>query len=297
MGTPEFAVPSLDILLKHEYNVVGVITAPDKPRGRGQQLAISPVKKFALDNNLRLLQPEKLKEVKFLEHLKSLKADLQVVVAFRMLPEVVWNMPASGTFNLHASLLPDYRGAAPINWAIINGESKTGLTTFFIDKEIDTGKIILQEEENIDPDDDAGSLHDRMMVKGAGLVLKTADMIREKKVATRVQTLTGIPKTAPKITREMCEIDFTKTATEVKNFIRGLSPYPGAWTCIGTKVVKIFKAEAGKADFHGRPGCYVTDRKTELNFQTQDRLIRVLELQVEGKKRMTTVEYFRGNRL
>ncbi len=297
MGTPEFAVPSLKILLDNGYTIAAVVTAPDKPKGRGQQMAVSPVKKFALENHLSVLQPEKLKNENFLSQLKSLHVDLHVVVAFRMLPEVVWSMPAYGTINLHASLLPDYRGAAPINWAIINGEDKTGITTFFIDREIDTGKIILQEEEDIFPDDDAGTLHDRMMVKGAELVLKTVTMIRDKNVATHDQPYSESYHKAPKITREMCEIDFRKSSREINNFIRGLSPHPGAWTKLGQKILKIFKIETVEPDFKGEAGNFDTHQNTELKFLTLDGMIRVLELQVEGKKRMTTQEYFRGNKI
>ncbi|MFN3316928.1 MAG: methionyl-tRNA formyltransferase, partial [Raineya sp.] len=230
MGTPEFAVPSLQVLVENGYNIVGVVTAPDKPAGRGKQMQVSEVKQYALSQNLPILQPEKLKSPDFLAELQALKADLQVVVAFRMLPEVVWAMPPIGTFNLHASLLPKYRGAAPINWAIINGETETGVTTFFLQHEIDTGNIIFQEKEPISPTDTAGSLYQRLMHKGAKLVLKTVQTIEKGDVQTFPQV--GEITHAPKIFRETCQIDWNKTSTEIYNFVRGLAPYPAAWTTL-----------------------------------------------------------------
>jgi methionyl-tRNA formyltransferase len=233
MGTPEFAVESLKILVEGGYNVVGVVTMPDKPAGRGYKVQFSPVKQYALENNLLLLQPEKLKDENFLENLQSLKADLQIVVAFRMLPEIVWNMPPLGTFNLHASLLPQYRGAAPINWAIINGEKETGVTTFFLTHEIDTGKIILQEKIPILPSDNAGTLHDKLMMLGASAVKKTVDLIISDAVQPIDQSEllknTIELRSAPKIFRENCEIDVSWDVERAHNFVRGLSPYPGAW--------------------------------------------------------------------
>ncbi len=297
MGTPEFAIPPLDILLKNDYPVAGVITAPDKPRGRGRQLAWSPVKTYALERNLLVLQPANLRDKDFQEQLSLLRPDLQVVVAFRMLPEAVWSLPVSGTINLHASLLPEYRGAAPVNWALINGESRTGLTTFFIDKDIDTGNIILQEEQPIYPDDDAGSLHDRMMIHGAELVLKTVNLIREGKAVSKKQSFSENLKPAPKITREMCRIDFSKPADQVRNFIRGLSPFPGAWTLVGPTQIKIYRVSCEEGNLPVPPGQFVTDQKSFLKFMTGSGIINVLEFQVEGKKRMSAVQYFMGNKL
>jgi len=246
MGTPEFAIPSLKILLNHGYRIMAVITAVDKPSGRGRIITASPVKRFALEHNIPVLQPKNLKNPDFLETLKSYKANLQVVVAFRMLPELVWSMPDLGTFNLHASLLPYYRGAAPINWVLMNGEKKTGLTTFFIKQEIDTGNIILQEEEPIRPEDDAGTLHDRLMMKGADLVLRTVKAIETGSYTlTKQEEVPGM-MVAPKITREMCRIDWNQKQAEIYDFVRGLSPYPSAWTEVGDTVYKIFKVLPGE---------------------------------------------------
>src|SRR6478736_2822685 len=242
MGTPEFAVPSLEILVENQFSVVAVITAPDKPQGRGQKLSYSPVKECALKHNLPVLQPTNLKSPEFLEELRSYDANLQVVVAFRMLPELVWAMPSLGTFNLHASLLPQYRGAAPINWAIINGEKETGATTFFLKHEIDTGSIIYQEKETIKKDDTVGDLYERLMHKGAGLVLKTVKAIEEGKYPSVPQTAAEI-KHAPKIFKETCEINWHQASESVRNFVRGLSPYPAAWTILNEKVFKIFRVE------------------------------------------------------
>jgi len=295
MGTPEFAIPSLEILLNYNYQIAGVITALDKPKGRGRKLCPSPIKKYALDHNIPVLQPKNLKNQDFIEDLRSYRANLQVVVAFRMLPEIVWSMPEFGTFNLHASLLPQYRGAAPINWAIIHGEKKTGLTTFFIKQEIDTGNIILQDEEPISIDDDAGSLHDRLMFKGADLVLRTVKVIEKGNVKLRKQMDKPGLKSAPKITREMCEIDWNKKCNEIYNFVRGMSPYPAAWLNIKNKNYKVFRVtiaeESGPLDI----GKYKTDNKKYIHFQCADGLIAIDEWQPEGKKRMKIEDFFRGN--
>ena len=254
MGTPEFAVPSLNILLDNGFTVVAVITAPDKPKGRGQGLAISPVKEAALARGVTLLQPANLKSEEFHRELKSLNANLQVVVAFRMLPEVVWSMPRYGTFNLHASLLPQYRGAAPINWAIINGEKETGVTTFMLQHEIDTGGILFQEKELIADDDTAGTLYERLMKKGAGLVLKTVQAIGNDHVQPVAQSESGPLKKAPKIFKETCKIDWTMSAAQVKNFVRGLSPYPAAWAEINGRSFKIFRVSVLDSRASASPG-------------------------------------------
>ena len=303
MGTPEFAVPSLEILLEHNFNVVAVITAPDKPKGRGRQLAASPVKEAALVHKIPILQPANLKDPDFIEELKSYQADLQVVVAFRMLPEVVWDMPTIGTFNLHASLLPQYRGAAPINWAIIHGETETGVTTFMIRHEIDTGSIIFQEKEPIYPEDTAGTLYERLMQKGAQLVLKTVEAIRRNEYTLIPQKIEGIAlKSAPKIHKETCEINWHLPAKKVRNFIRGLSPYPAAFTTLSTpqggKNCKIYKTSfTGIKDEKLQPGAIKTDNKTYLYIQTADELLSIDELQLEGKKRMPVQEFLKGNKL
>jgi methionyl-tRNA formyltransferase len=296
MGTPEFAVPGLEILIKNKFNVVAVITAPDKPKGRGQQLATSPVKNCAVKHNIPVLQPINLKAPEFIEELKSYNANLQIVVAFRMLPEMVWNMPKIGTFNLHASLLPQYRGAAPINWAIINGEKETGLTTFFLQHEIDTGKIIFQEKEPIHDNDTVGDLYLRLMNKGGELVLKTVKAIAKGEYPQIEQSEDGVLKTAPKIFRETCQIDWNQPTKRVYDFIRGLSPYPAAWTALGGKNLKIYRAVIGKS-FKKVAGEYDTDGKTYLNFITADGSVSVTELQLEGKKRMGIEEFLRGNNL
>ena len=297
MGTPDFAVPSLKVLVENNFNVVAVITAPDKPKGRGQKLTISPVKAYSLSKDIPVLQPTNLKDPAFVALLQSYRANLQVVVAFRMLPEVVWNMPEIGTFNLHASLLPNYRGAAPINWAIINGETETGVTTFFLRHEIDTGNIIFQEKENILPDDNAGSLYERLMHKGAGLVLKTVKAIRDDNYTTQSQDLEVAAKKAPKIFKDTCMINWQSTAEDIHNFIRGLSPYPAAWTHVGDKLCKIFKSEVSHENINlVAPGDYRV-QDNNLYFKTSDNLIKVEELQVQGKKRMKTIEFLRGNKL
>jgi len=297
MGTPEFAVPSLRSLVENNSNVVAVITVPDKPAGRGQKQTASPVKIYAEQQGIPVLQPEKLKNPEFLEELRSFKADLQVVVAFRMLPEVVWNMPTFGTFNLHGSLLPQYRGAAPINWAVINGETETGVTTFFIEKKIDTGKIIYKDKEPIHADDDAGSVYERLMMKGAALVVKTVEAIENGDYPQEDQDEPEVLKPAPKIFRETCEIDWTKPAAEIHNFVRGLSPYPAAWTTLNGLSCKIFKTEIVRDEDSLEPGKYKTDNKTYLHFRALDGWIAVHVLQLEGKKRMETGEFLRGAKI
>ena len=296
MGTPEFAVESLRILVEHGYNIVGVITAPDKPKGRGRKPAPSPVKEYALREDLHLLQPTNLKDKKFLQDLADLKANLQVVVAFRMLPEAVWNMPELGTFNLHASLLPDYRGAAPIHWAIINGEKKTGVTTFFLKHEIDTGEILLQEEEPIYMDDTVGDLYSRLMTKGAQLVLRTVELIESGEYSTSPQNPELAIQSAPKLFRENTEIDFTKNTVDVYNFIRGLSPFPSAWLKIGNEIVKVLAAHP-LPEKKGTPGIFESDQKSYWNIHTKDGAIGVDELQWQGKKRMTIQDFLRGNEI
>jgi methionyl-tRNA formyltransferase len=305
MGTPEFAVESLRALIAGGYNVVGVVTMPDKPVGKHQSiLQASPVKEYALSRNLPLLQPEKLKDPEFLQQLKSWNADLQIVVAFRMLPEIIWNMPRLGTFNLHASLLPQYRGAAPINWAIVNGEKETGVTTFFLTHEIDTGKIIAQEKIPIEDTDNAEIIHDKLMSLGSRLVVKTVDdiisdnihPIEQKNIFSDEIEL----KPAPKIFKETCRIDWNKTTAEVYNFIRGFSPYPAAWTELTTEKgetiqMKIFETEKIDQTHRLNPATIVTDGKKQLDVATHDGFIRLKTIQQSGKKRMTTEEFLRGN--
>lgn len=298
MGTPEFAVPSLQILVENGFNVVAVITAPDKPKGRGQKLATSPVKDYAVSQDIPVLQPTNLKNPEFIEELKSYNANLQIVVAFRMLPEMVWDMPEIGTFNLHASLLPQYRGAAPINWAIINGEKKTGVTTFFLKHEIDTGNVIFQEEEVIEEDDTVGDLYGRLMDSGAKLVLKTVEAIQAEDYPQLPQNEDQEIKHAPKIFKETCEIDWTKSSQEVYDFIRGLSPYPAAWTNLNGTQFKIFRAEKLEMVKAGaQPGDFKTDNKTYLHIQTGGKALAITELQMQGKKRMKIEDFLRGNNL
>jgi methionyl-tRNA formyltransferase len=299
MGTPEFAVPSLEVLVENKFNVVAVITAPDKPQGRGQKLTPSPVKECALKHNIPVLQPTNLKAPEFLEELKSYNANLQIVVAFRMLPEAVWAMPSIGTFNLHASLLPQYRGAAPINWAIINGEKETGVTTFFLKHEIDTGSIIFQEKEPIKDSDDVGALYERLMIKGSQLVLKTVKAIEGGSYPSVPQPAGIEIKHAPKIFKETCEVNWNQPSKKIIDFVRGLSPYPGAWTVLNGKTYKIFKCE--ESTDHSRQttpgsGLWTVDRGL-LNVKTSDGWISILEFQPEGKKRMTVEEFFRGNKI
>lgn len=301
MGTPDFAVESLKRLVEGGYRVVGVITMPDKPAGRGYKLQYSPVKQYALEKNLPLLQPVKLKDEPFLEQLRDWQADLQIVVAFRMLPEVVWSMPRLGTFNLHASLLPQYRGAAPINWAVINGETETGVTTFFLKHEIDTGEIIRQVSVAVADTDNVGAVHARLKDVGAELVAETVDAILEERVKTipQEQLMPSELRQAPKLFKETCRIDWTKNVKNVYDFIRGLSPYPGAWTeWVGPDAtpvgLKIF--ESNKLyESHSLPfGTIRTDGKTYIHIAAKDGFISVLSLQAASKKRLNTGEFLRG---
>lgn len=298
MGTPEFAVPSLRILLDHGYEVVGVVTATDKRGGRGnQELLQSAVKRFALERGLNILQPERLKDPGFLAELSELKANLQVVVAFRMLPEVVWRMPALGTFNLHGSLLPKYRGAAPINWAIIRGEKETGVTTFFLNAQIDTGEVLFQEPLEIGPDETAGEVHDRMMALGASLVLKTVQSIENQNYVLKKQNDTQATD-APRIFHDTCQISFNQTSEEVHNFIRGLSPYPGAWTTLDGKTLKVLRTRFCKGLSGHPPGSfYKLEGNSGLGIATADGWVEVLELQMEGRKRMSSKDFLKGFRL
>ncbi len=295
MGTPEFAVPMLEILLHSQHQVVGVVTAPDKPAGRGMQLSESEVKVFAKQHQLQLLQPEKLKNEQFLEELRALQADLFVVVAFRMLPEVVWNMPPLGTINLHASLLPNYRGAAPINRAIMNGETETGVTTFLLQHEIDTGKIIFQEKIAIRADETAGELYQELMALGAGVLLKTVNAIGEGQYPQVPQDHITDVKHAPKIFKDDCRIVWNHTAQQVYNQIRGLSPYPAAFTTLDGKLFKIYKANIGPGLSQLQPGQHSTDGKTYVRFACAEGSIDVVECQIEGKKKMKVDEFLRGN--
>ena len=304
MGTPEFAVESLRRLVEEGYNVVGVVTMPDKPAGRGHQVQYSAVKEYALAVGLRLLQPEKLKDEAFLDELRSLQADLQIVVAFRMLPEAVWAMPPMGTFNLHAALLPQYRGAAPINWAIINGEKETGATTFFLKHDIDTGDMILQERISIGDEENVGSVYDRLMVMGAGLVIRTVELILQGNVHAVPQP--ELPaeelRPAPKIFKETCEIDFRKTAREVHNFVRGLSPYPAAWCQLKLpncepQVAKIYAVRPIEQEHHSAFGEVIIEDRKRLRIAVQDGFVEVLELQLPGKKRMTAQALLNGIQL
>ena len=297
MGTPEFAVGILDTILKNNYEVVGVITAADKPAGRGQKIKYSAVKEYALANDLKLLQPTNLKDESFLSELKSLEANLQVVVAFRMLPEVVWKMPSLGTFNLHASLLPEYRGAAPINWAIINGETKTGVTTFFIDDKIDTGAMIMSKEISISDNENAGQLHDRLMNLGSEAVVETLHLIENENVTLTIQAENDEIKTAYKLNKENCKIDFTKKGKEIHNLIRGLSPYPASWCFIKDEKeewnVKIYEAKFVE-EIHSLNSGEIIYGKKELKIAVTDGFLEILSLQFPGKKRMTTSELLNG---
>lgn len=296
MGTPDFAVAVLKNLVDHEYNVVGVITAPDKPSGRGRKLNQSAVKKYALSVELPLLQPTNLKDDQFIQELAGYNADLQIVVAFRMLPKVVWSMPTYGTFNLHASLLPDYRGAAPIHWAIINGEQKTGVTTFFIDDKIDTGEMILKKEITIEPDETVGVLHDKLMHLGADLVNQTVDLITEGNVTTQKQPEKD-GKMAPKLFPHNCKIDWTQDMGDIYNKIRGLNPFPAAWTNLingdeesTAKIYAVLKEEAE----HSFPlGKVIFDKKT-LKVAVQKGFIRILEIKLSGKKKMDATSLLNG---
>lgn len=305
MGTPDFAVESLRCLVEGGYNVVGVITMPDKPAGRGHKLQFSPVKQYALEHSLPLLQPEKLKDEAFVEALREWKADLQIVVAFRMLPEVVWNMPRLGTFNLHASLLPQYRGAAPINWAVINGDTETGITTFFLRHEIDTGEVIQQVRIPIADTDDVGIVHDKLMMLGGKLVTETVDAILNDAVKPILQeemAVVGELRPAPKIFKDTCRIDWNQPVKRIYDFIRGLSPYPAAWSELvqpdgETVVMKIFETEKIIQSHQLTPGTLLTDGKTYIHVAAADGIIGIRALQLPGKKRLKTDELLRGFRL
>ncbi|MGX5819705.1 methionyl-tRNA formyltransferase [Chitinophaga lutea] len=298
MGTPDFAVASLDALVQHGFNVVAVITAPDKPAGRGLQLQQSAVKQYAVSKNIPVMQPEKLKNPAFLDELRSYQADLQVVVAFRMLPEVVWNMPRLGTVNVHASLLPQYRGAAPINWAIINGESSSGVTTFRLQHEIDTGNILFSAEVPIRPDETAGELHDALMEAGADVLIRTVKALQAGDISGTVQN--DIPadqlRHAPKIFKEDCRIDWNAPLDHIYNLIRGLSPYPAAFTTLQDKTLKIYKAHKEQATHQHAPGSVHSDQKSYLKFAAPGGYIVLDELQLEGKKKMGVTEFLRGFR-
>lgn len=293
MGTPDFAVEPLKRIVEAGYNVVAVVTMPDKPAGRGHHIQYSPVKEYALSAGLPVLQPEKLKDENWLAELRSYRADLQIVVAFRMLPEVVWNMPPLGTFNLHASLLPEYRGAAPINWAVINGEHRTGITTFFLKHDIDTGDIIMQEPVEITDDDNVGTVHDKLMMLGGELVLKTLKQIEDGTVVLQKQP-DAVIKPAPKIFKETCELHFDDDVQNVHNLVRGLSPYPGAWFnfCDGI-VMKVFRTHIERCnttDF----GKIITDNKKELKISCRNGYLHLDEIQLPGKRRMSAEEAMRG---
>ena len=296
MGTPEFAVASLKALVNSNHDIVGVITAPDRPKGRGKKKGISAVKEYALLNKLKVLQPDNLKDKLFIEELLALKADLQIVVAFRMLPEIIWSLPKKGTFNLHASLLPDYRGAAPINWVLINGETETGVTTFFLDNEIDTGKIILQKKELIYDNDDFGTLYNRLMLKGAALILETIALIEMGSVKALPQIDAISFHSAPKIFKQNCEIKWKQDADQIVNFIRGMSPYPAAWCKFNNEVLKIFHTNKTNSN-HLDPGEFESDGTSYLHFGTQTSNLSVNSLQIQGKKRMTIEEFLRGYRM
>ena len=299
MGTPQFALPSLNELYESGYDIAAVVTAPDKPAGRGLQVSESPVKKYAVEKNLKILQPEKLRDPGFINELRLLKADVHVVVAFRMLPEVVWNMPPLGTINLHASLLPQYRGAAPINWAIINGEKETGVTTFKLKHEIDTGNILLQKKINIADNDTAGTLHDKMMEVGASLLLQTIRELEKGNLNEIAQSqLPGLMPPvlhhAPKIHTETCAINWNKNVNEIYNFIRGLSPSPGAFTFLDGKKLKIFSSGKEAGTGPREAGSVLTDHQSFLKFAGNDGLISLKEIQLEGKKRMMIADFLRG---
>ena len=294
MGTASFAVPSLDILHVNGHEIVGVVTVPDKKAGRGQKISQSPVKEYAVAKKLNVLQPTNLKSKAFVDQLKAIDAELFVVVAFRMLPEIVWSMPKRGTLNLHSSLLPQYRGAAPINWAIINGEKSSGVSTFFIEKEIDTGDIIYQAETEIGPNENAGSLHDRLMEIGAQLVLRTIESIDQGDSPRIKQDTSRTLKHAPKIFKEDCMIDWSKSIHEVHNFVRGLSPYPVAWSSFEDKSIRIIEAEKEIVEHAFDFGTIVCDDKKSMKIACNGGFLKVLELQLQGKKRMKTVDFRNG---
>jgi methionyl-tRNA formyltransferase len=300
MGTPQFAVASLDALIKAGSDIVAVVTAPDKPAGRGQKVSESAVKQYAVSNGLKVLQPEKLKNEDFIAELKALHADLQVVVAFRMLPEAVWNMPAKGTINLHASLLPQYRGAAPINWALINGEKESGVTTFFLKHDIDTGNILFTEKITLTGHEDAGELHDRLMNKGAGLLVKTVKAVESGRYNEHPQSQLAEGtelRHAPKIFKDDCRIDWTQSALSIYNKIRGLSPVPTAYTELNDKILKVYASEYQLSESDVQPGDFLTDNKTYLKFATKDGFVSLKDVQLEGKKRMGIEDFLRGVKL
>ncbi|MBN8838431.1 MAG: methionyl-tRNA formyltransferase [Sphingobacteriia bacterium] len=297
MGTPEFAVASLDALVQAGYQIVGVVTAPDKPAGRGMKLTESAIKKYAVEKNLPILQPEKLKNEIFIQELKKLNADIQVVVAFRMLPEIVWNMPPMGTINVHGSLLPQYRGAAPINWAVMNGEKETGVTTFKLKQEIDTGNILLQKSFAIEEDETAGEVHDRMKVIGAALLVETIKGIANGSLKETEQKNSDTLKHAPKIFTETCKIDWSKSVNEIHNLIRGLSPFPGAFSFLHNKMLKIYKSKKEKINHSVTIGEVLSDGKTFLKFSCKDGFIHATEIQLEGKKKMLVEDFLRGYKI
>jgi methionyl-tRNA formyltransferase len=292
MGTPEFAVPSLEILLKNGYNIPAVVTVPDKPQGRGLKLEQSYIKNYAIQNNLRVLQPEKMKDENFINVLSEISPDIIVVVAFRILPKEVYSLARLGAFNLHASLLPAFRGAAPINWAIINGEKETGVTTFFLEDKVDTGNIIIREKISIEPDDTAGEVHDKLMGLGSYVVLETVKRIIKGNIITLKQD-NDLASPAPKIFKEDCKIDWTKNASTIHNFIRGLSPYPCAFTKYNGKFIKIYKSSHTDRICSLPPGNILVENEN-LFVTTSNGLIKILEIQMEGKKRMNTVDFLRG---
>ena len=297
MGTPEFSVPVLQSIAVAGHEIVAVITAPDKPSGRGLTLSESAVKKAAVEMGLPVLQPDKLKGEEFIATLKNLNPDVAVVVAFRMLPEAVWRIPTKGTLNLHASLLPDYRGAAPINWAIINGETETGMSTFLIDKEIDTGALLMQEKFAIPAEWDAGKLHDFMMTRGGDLVVKTLEAIENNSVKPVPQFADAKHHSAPKIFKDTCRIDWTWNVVHIHNLVRGLSPYPTAFTALDGKLMKVFKGKSLKGAAPALPGTVFSNEKNYLAIACEDGLYELMEIQLEGKKRMTTEEFLRGYKL
>lgn len=292
MGTPEFAIPSLSLLLENSYDVAAVVTTPDKPQGRGQTLAYSAVKQFALQKDLKVLQPESLKDENFISQLRELSADLFVIVAFRILPREIFTIPKLGSFNLHASLLPKYRGAAPINWAIINGEKETGVTTFFLEDNVDTGNIILQARTPIKPDETAGELHDQLADIGAEIVLHTVRLIEMGKAISKPQE-NGLSTPAPKIFKEDCKLDWSKSAMQIHNFIRGLSPVPCAYSFLNGKMIKIYKTAIENVQFD-KPAGIVIDADKELIVAAKEGIVKILELQLEGKRRLNAEEFLRG---
>lgn len=300
MGTPDFAVASLEALIKSKNKVVGVVTAPDRPAGRGQKIKESAVKQCANIYDIPVLQPERLRDPEFLKQLKELEADLQVVVAFRMLPEVVWNMPKKGTINVHASLLPQYRGAAPINHAILNGEKETGVTTFLLNHQIDTGNILLSKKTEISKTDDAGTLHDKLMYLGADLLIETVEQLSANNltpIAQKSLIENENLNPAPKIFRNDCKIDWSKDSETIYNHIRGLSPYPGAFTELDKKTLKVYKSKIGDEASQHQPGQLITDGKSFIKIAAQDNYLYLLELQLQGKKKMNTEDFLRGNTL